>query len=727
MNIKKITLFVSSMLFLSFSFAQNSTIRTCGTTVPDAAWEKWLSSKVKERIDSRIPLENYTIPVIIHIIHRGTAIGIGANISNAQAISQVDILNADFGGTNSDISKLPSVFSNIKAGDTGIRFCLAKTDPNGNVLAEPGIDRINGVIRNWEDTDTLEQGDLIDYFQYVIKFATIWNAKKYLNIWISDMDKSGLLGYASFPAGTPNAGLNGVENAFTSGVVINQQAWGNIGTVAPPFDKGRTATHEIAHWLGLRHIWGDDKCGTDYCNDTPPQKNANFGAPIHPYNIGVCAGNTTGEMFMNYMDYVNDSSMIVFTADQRTRMQTTMANGYYRKGLKNAHLCNLPFDFNAGIETIKSPAAKSYTCLNTVTPIVQLINEGTTPITAVNIKYVYDGGVVSNYSWTGTLAKFASIDVELPMSAVLSLGAHTLMVSTNMPNGSMDQDTMNDAKTTDFFIGVTQTIPFIEGFENLNFAPINWTVINPNEDATWTRDSTVGGFGASQAAAIMDNYSSDISTSGFTDDMQSPSFDLSGLSKAMLTFDIAYQQYDEFTRDSLAVFASIDCGETWDTIYKKGGSNLATKSGFSDNIFVPTETEWRKDSIDLTSYVGKTNVSFLFRDISDWGQPIYLDNINITGNIITGFNTSSTIENSVMIYPNPSNGSFNLTFNTVSKSNYKIQVANALGQIVYQENLKGVSGNYSKNIDLAHFGKGVYTVNINNNGNSQSLKKVVIY
>lgn len=726
MNIKKITLFVSGLLIFNGSFAQISTNRTCGTTVPDAAWEKWLSSKVNERIASRAPVENYTIPVIIHIIHRGTAIGTDANISNAQAISQVAILNADFGGTNIDISKLPAIFSSVKAGDTGIRFCLAKTDPEGNVLPEPGIDRIDGTAIYWEDTDTLEQEDLINYFQYTIKPTTIWNAKKYLNVWISDMSKSGLLGYASFPSGTPNSGLNGVENAYSSGVVINQRAWGNIGTVAIPYDRGRTATHEIGHWLGLRHIWGDAKCGTDYCNDTPTQEGPNFGSPVHPYKIGVCAGNTTGEMFMNYMDYVNDSTMIVFSADQRTRIQTSMANGYFRKELKNSHYCDLPVAFNTGIETIKFPAAKSYTCLNTVTPVVQLINEGTTSITAVTIKYAYDGGAVANYNFTDTLAKFTSVDVELPMSAALSVGAHTLMVATSMPNETVDQDTINDVKITKFFIGATQTIPFIETFETINFAPVNWTVINPDEDATWTRDSTVGGFGASQAAAIIDNYSSDISTSGLTDDMQSPKFDLSGLSKAMLTFDIAYQQYDTITRDSLVIFASIDCGETWDTIYKKGGPNLATIPGFLDDTFVPTAADWRKDSIDLTPYAGKPNVSFLFRDVSDWGQPVYLDNINITGTINTGINSASATENSLLLYPNPNNGSFNLVFNSVSKSTYKIQITNTLGQVIYQENLKDFTGNYFKNIDIANYGKGVYTVNISNADN-QSLKKVIVY
>ncbi|MEO6903078.1 MAG: T9SS type A sorting domain-containing protein [Bacteroidia bacterium] len=726
MKIKKITLFVSGLLIFTSSFAQISTNRTCGTKVPDEAWENWLSSKVKERAASRAPLESYTIPIIIHIIHRGSVIGTGANISNAQAISQVAILNADYGGTNTDIAKLPAIFSTVKAGDTGIRFCLAKTDPNGNVLAEPGIDRINGEVKNWEDTDTLSQDDLINYFQETIKPNTIWNAKKYLNVWISDMSTSHLLGYASFPSGTPNSGLNGVEYALSSGVVINQRAWGNIGTVSIPYDRGRTATHEIGHWLGLRHIWGDDSCGTDYCNDTPPQETYNFGSPIHPHNIGACTGDTTGEMFMNYMDYVNDSVMIVFSADQRARMQATMANGYYRKGLKDSHLCDLPFAFNAGIETIKFPAAKSYTCLNTVTPTVQLINEGTTPITTVSIKYAYDGGVVANYSWAGTLTKFTSIDVQLPVSAVLPVGPHSLMVATSMPNGSIDQDTINDVKITDFFIGATQTIPFIETFENVNFAPANWTIVNPNEDATWSRDTTVGGFGASQACAVMDNYYSDFATNDFIDDIQSPKFDLSGLSKAMLTFDIAYQQYDTIIRDSLAIFASIDCGTNWDTIYKKGGPNLATKKDFVKKYFVPTASDWRKDSIDLTPYLGKTNVSFIFRNISDWGQPIYLDNINITGTVTTGFKNTSIIENSLAIYPNPSNGSFNLIFNSMTKSTYNIKITNTLGQVIYQEDLKDFTGNYSKNINIANYGKGVYTVSINN-ADSQSLKKVIVY
>jgi hypothetical protein len=349
---KRIISLALLLLTICTANAQVEPQRTCETVVPSTQWDNWFNSKVDEykadKAAGRIAAVNYTLPVIVHVLHNGDAIGSNENISYAQIQSQLAILNTDFAGTNTDITNIPSVFQSVQAGNTGISFCLAKVNPSGTILSEPGVERINWGTRGWNNPGEFVDRDLFrNYINSTIKPASIWDPSKYLNIWIVDASASGLLGFASFPMGSGLNGitLNSIETQSTCGVVVGYTAWGNIGTATSPYNKGRTATHEIGHWLGLRHIWGDgDNCrgNDDYCGDTPPQKTKNEGCKTHPYNLGVCTGNTTGEMFMNYMDYSNDACMYMFTQDQADRMQTAMLNGVYRNPLSFSTVCQTP-------------------------------------------------------------------------------------------------------------------------------------------------------------------------------------------------------------------------------------------------------------------------------------------------------------------------------------------------------------------------------------------------
>ncbi|MCW3084928.1 MAG: hypothetical protein JWP12_2294 [Bacteroidetes bacterium] len=652
----KKNLLLAAVLVASLSFAQaqkdpNSSgsnglpsHRTCATQIPDPAFEQWMATKIAEH-DADVnagrssEVVSYTIPVIIHIINAGTAVGSGANITLAQAQSEIAILNADYAGTNTDITSVPSAFTGVKAGNTGVQFCLAKVSPTGTVLAEVGVERISYVARGWTDPNTFADAtSLQNYFDGTIKPATIWDPTKYLNVWVAQVDGSGLLGYASFPAGTGLTGLSGVETATTSGVVINEKAWGNIGTAATgAYNKGRTATHEIGHWLGLRHIWGDGTCATDYCNDTPPAQTSNYGCPTHPYNVGVCTGNTTGEMFMNYMDYVDDACMYMFSANQATRIQTTMANGTYRIGLNTSGKCNTPYTLDASISAIINPAAASSSCATTVTPLVTLTNSGSSTLTSVTIKYSYDGGTVSNYAWTGSLASGSSANITLPTSPTLTVAAHTITVATNLPNGSADLNTANDSKTNSFTVTAPPTtvaLPFTEGFQGTTFVPANWTLNNPDADLTWTRVTTAGGFGTSTASARMDNYTPTTSTVGMLDELLTPKYNFSTASTATMKFDVAYARYNNTSSgtilwDSLIVMASSNCGTTWTRVYAKGSTALATAPDNGTSLFVPTATQWRTETVSLNSFIGQSNVGIKIQCKSGWGQAMYLDNINI--------------------------------------------------------------------------------------------------
>ncbi|MBK7762327.1 MAG: T9SS type A sorting domain-containing protein [Bacteroidetes bacterium] len=264
----------------------------------------------------------YTIPVVVHVIHNGEGIGSGANISVAQINSQIAILNKDYRKKNTDsLATSHAYYANTS--DCEIEFCLAKRDPNGN--STTGIDRFDYNKSSYDFSD-------IDGY---IKQNTIWDRNQYLNIWVCTFggSASSLLGYA-MPPGSPSD---------QDGVVVGTKYFGNTGNVQAPYNKGRTATHEIGHYLNLRHIWGDASCGTDLVSDTKPAEEANYGCPSFPHNANsACGAGVSGEMYMNYMDYVDDGCMKMFTTGQKNRMRAVLASSGSRNSLTTSPGCQWP-------------------------------------------------------------------------------------------------------------------------------------------------------------------------------------------------------------------------------------------------------------------------------------------------------------------------------------------------------------------------------------------------
>src|SRR3954452_4012709 len=239
------------------------------------------------------------IPVVVHVVYNGAA----QNISDAQIQSQIDVLNHDFRKTNADVSSTPGVFAPLAA-DARIEFELATTDPSSNPTN--GITRTSTTASGFTDDNKVKKASTGG--------ADAWPRDNYLNLWVCRLS-GGLLGYAQFPGGP----------ADTDGVVILDTACGTSGTAAAPFNLGRTATHEIGHWLNLRHIWGDDGngcSGDDFIADTPNCAGANTGVPAFPHV--TCSNGPNGDLFMNYMDYTDDVGMFMFTSGQVTRMQACL-------------------------------------------------------------------------------------------------------------------------------------------------------------------------------------------------------------------------------------------------------------------------------------------------------------------------------------------------------------------------------------------------------------------
>ncbi|MES2565729.1 MAG: M43 family zinc metalloprotease [Bacteroidota bacterium] len=250
------------------------------------------------------------IPVVVHVLYNTTT----QNISDAQIKSQIDVLNEDFRRLNADRVNTPSAFSTLAA-DVEINFCLASKNPSGASTT--------GIIRK-STTKTSFTDDAVKYSSSGGDDA--WNTSKYLNLWVCNLG-GGLLGYAQFPGGP----------AATDGVVILYSSFGRTGTLSAPYNKGRTATHEVGHWLNLRHIWGDASCGSDLVNDTPTQQTSNYSCPTYPRR--TCSNTTSGDMFMNYMDYTDDACMNMFSAGQKTRMQSLFTSTGARYSLLSSTAC----------------------------------------------------------------------------------------------------------------------------------------------------------------------------------------------------------------------------------------------------------------------------------------------------------------------------------------------------------------------------------------------------
>lgn len=306
--------------------------RTCGSLILPDDFEDWISTQIKS--DQATGTANkahivYTLPVVVHIIHQGSAVGASYNLSVAQIQSQIDVLNEDYNKLNFDTALIPSVFSGLAA-DCEINFCLAQRDPNGN--ATTGIDRINKVTKGWGPLPYDQT-----YMNATVKPNSVWNVNKYLNIWVVPLS-GGLLGYATFPPSSTLSGLSGPYGTTTTdGVVIQYNAFGRVGVLDPTYNKGRSATHEIGHWLGLRHTWGDANCGNDYCTDTPTSQTSNFGCPSFP--SVTCNNGPNGDMFMNYMDYTDDACMFMFTPNQKLRMTTVLTHTPFRVSLAASGSC----------------------------------------------------------------------------------------------------------------------------------------------------------------------------------------------------------------------------------------------------------------------------------------------------------------------------------------------------------------------------------------------------
>lgn len=644
------------------------------------------------------------IPVVVHVVYNSTT----QNISDAQIQSQIAILNKDFRKLNSDISSIPSTFSTTAA-DCEINFCLASIAPNGTATT--------GIIRKSTTTTSFTDDDKVKYSAQGGDDA--WNSSKYLNIWICKLGNS-LLGYAQFPGGP----------AATDGVVINYTAFGNTGTATAPFNKGRTATHEVGHWLNLYHIGGDASggCGNDLVSDTPPQKGGsesagtgndfgqNYGCPTHPLvRTGECSG-TTAEMFMNYMDYTDDACMYMFTNGQKSRMQALFASGGSKVGLLTSNGCG-------GTTTTPTPSYCASSGSSTQYEWISNVNLGTINNTSAsnngygNFTSLSSNLVVGSTNTLKITPGFAStayseyFRVYIDYNKDLDFDDSGELVYTSPASASM--------VTGSFVVPTSATI----GSTRMRVMMKDAAITGPCEAFTYgeVEDYSVSiQSGTTTPTTCTDNYESNETRTA----SKLIAVNTNITAKIGTSTDVDWFKFANTSTAKNIKITLTNLPADYDVrLYNGSGVLLAS----SQNTGTSTETIVYNTSTIATYYIKVNGYSSAFSSTS-----CYTLNAIISPNTskIEGEETDheEAVQNNseLLVVPNPTiDGKIMLSLKNETIGSIVITIMDASGRIVKYSESEKSSDFYKEEVDLRSMNKGIYFVHVE--GENFSTTEKLIY
>lgn len=707
----RLTITLLFILFFNLSWAQNE--RVCGTMeMLEKSMEN--DARLEERMLKQEALlqkliknnpelvrgdDVITIPVVIHVVYRTEV----QNITDAQILSQIVVMTDDFRRTNADaINTLPEFLG--VAADSEIEFCLATIDPNGDPTT--GIERRETTRVSWGFENGMKytaQGGL-----------DAWPRDKYLNMWTVNFS-GGLLGFAQFPGGGP---------AAEDGVVMGYDFFGTADlddgsfVLSPPFHLGRTTTHEVGHWLNLRHIWGDGPCGVDdQVADTPMSDNSNGGCPLTHISC------TSLDMVQNYMDYTNDACMNIFTQGQSDRMNAAMLSFPFRESLITSEGCGSLLAIDPQITSINL-VGESGDCSTTFTPEITIYNGGLSELTGADIEYSLDEAIPETEPWVGSLTSGESEIFTLP-AIIVSTGPHSFEASIILLG---DENDTNNSQSTNFVSndGTTVTMDIhdesqaIEEFEEVAFPPENWTLDNPDDEATWERVSGAGGYGNSSSCAKMDFYSPNNNTTGEFDYLSTGTFDMNALESLELSFSYAHARYLT-SNDRLRIYLTDGCGTLLSVLWQQSGFGLATATDPGEEAFIPTPTDWETGNINITPNLQSGIGQIVFEGLSDWGNNLYIDDINFTG-IFVGIAEPTSY--SVGIHPSISSTNIGIYIQANKSKNFEIELVDLHGKVVYNE-FRNATNNVEIKMDVSSFASGLYIVRVRSNNEVLSRKIII--
>ena len=687
-------------------------------------FDKKLKNYLSKRRKSK-NTQKRIIPVVFHVIHEGGS----ENISKAQIIDQLRIMNEDFNRLNPDTLNTPAPFASVAA-NCNIEFRLATLDPSGDCT--DGINRVYSSLTNEARNN--------------VKAISYWNSQSYLNVWVvrSILHSSSIgtktLGYAQFPAG-------GMMS--TDGIVLCYDFVGSIGAASG--QVGRTAIHEIGHWLGLRHIWGDSECGSDAIYDTPVHKEANFGVCSFPYfqtkpnGDPFCADADTvnGEMFMNYMDYSNDNCMNMFSEGQKAAMDFVLdgdsASVYgWREYLwSDENLIATGTNDGAVIGNCTPKIAFTARPVGSFGPKT-LICEGEN-VHFVDFSFNYIGQISREWTFHGGIPSNSTDST--PTITYNTSGVYDVTLKITTSNGDISQtkskyivvDPSNAPSSSNFYSF---------GFEDVNDFNDNWIIQNVGIDANnqWSFDAiTTPAWELSSDVSFEGNNSIRMevfeSSDLGEDALITPPLDLSGINNVQIKFRHAGAGVSANTLNALNVWWTM-CGTGYWYLLNPSSQDYSispertASSGLYTSSFHPTEDDWVEDSLIANTNISKNNLRLKFEYISKGSSNnFFLDNIRIgeQGSLNMNNYDENSLNSRLLIFPNPTNRKSTIAIENFSNMNVELRLHNILGAKLMCLFEGNVISNYQIiDVDFSNLNNGIYFISIYADGKPITTQKIFI-
>lgn len=617
----------------------------------------------------------FIIPVVFHIIHNNGP----ENVSDEQVYDAMRILNEDFNKLNDDWDNVNQAFLGIVA-DVEVEFRLAQKDPDGNCTK--GITRTVSALTN-DGTQTMK--DLIQ-----------WPRNMYLNVWVS-ASADGAAGYTFLPGSVSNS-----WGAAADGIVILHDYTGSIGTGAP--GRSRALTHEVGHWINLRHTWGNSNTPAvaSNCNEDDLVSDT-------PNTIGWTSCNVNGvscgslDNVENYMEYSYCSKM--FTEGQKTRMLAALNSSTAQRNNLWAP-ANLVATGVAGSDIL---------CAADFMSNVQVVCAGDS-VTFTDVSY---NGVTSrDWAFPGAqpaTSTDAVVTVQYPNPG-------TYPVTLTAGNG---QSTVT-ATQNDYIIVLPASgsaVPYTQDFEGVGSLPANeWFVWNPDGAETFEL-STLAGYSGTRSIRLRN----DVSDDGDKDELISTTYDMTGATTIGLSFRVAFARNNADNDDILRVLVSKDCGETWSMRRQlRGATSLPTVPDQTANFTPNNPSQWQLvEVVNISSTYAVPDFRFKIYFESDGGNNVWIDDINLNGAPV-GLDELAGKPGAVQVVPNPASGEAHVVLDLRSGGRARITVLNMLGQeVVVLADGPLAAGAHRLPVPVDALARGVYTVRVQQGGTAAVERFVV--
>ncbi len=674
---------------------------------------------------------NRIIPVVVHVLHDGGS----ENISRAQILDQLAKANLDFTFTNPDRLTIPPQFDSI-AGNARIEFRLATKDPQGNCT-----DGINRVYTK----KTFQARDNTGFKQ-----LSYWDRSKYLNVWVvSTIESFGVfttLGYAQFPytfGGT-------VPSTSTDGIALIHNRIGTVGTATGTF--GRTFTHEVGHWLGLRHIWGDAECGDDQVFDTPFHKESNFGcftfpkeATCYQLNENSTAEDSIrrfqiGEMFNNYMDYSEDFCMSMFSEGQVEVIDFVFNTISFRSSLITNETAVATGTDDASFNNPCTPKPNadlwSRSGANLYLSKKLICAGGSLQFTDGSF-----GGTIDTRQWSLPGADDASPSATNPSATYATPGTYDATITVGNGSGS-------DTKTREDYVVVSSTTAdetnwiYYDSFEyGSQWDQNKWLIINEGRPGNGWVGTSAGSYRSFKSVRV--NNENGVKGESFF--LVSPSYNLTTVPNAQLTFRYASaartNNPNVNQEDELRVYVSTNCGLTWTarplatpgvtgTPLVISGNNLYTAGLVSGNFAPSNDNEWKLMTVTLGSAATNANTRIMIQFTSGGsvGNHFYVDDVTIANANQPVSIDEAEGEMVAHLFPNPTSQDATLAFGLTESANHaEVRLLDMVGRVLQHQILGALEvGDHEVNISTSQLpSTGVYLVQLQLDGRSIYRRLVV--